>query len=91
MGKMDIMDNMDIQGILRQAAPVPRGTPAHVFDLDLYCARRIRHMKKVLGRMLDIICHEGQSYFTRTAAQEADGLEGVPPASMPCRRASFAP
>ena len=47
MGKMDIMDNMDIQ-ILRQAART-QGTPAYVFDLDAF-ARRIRHMKEVLGQ-----------------------------------------
>ncbi len=51
MGKMDIMDNMDIQ-ILRQAARNTQGTPAHVFDLDVSLPGASAIVKKVLGRIL---------------------------------------
>ena len=62
MGKMDIMDNMDIQ-ILRQAART-QGTPAYVFDLDAF-ARRIRHMKKVLGQDIKILyAMKANPFFT---------------------------
>ena len=86
MGKMDIMDNMDIQ-ILRQAART-QGTPAYVFDLDAF-ARRIRHMKKVLGQDIKILyAMKANPFFTRTAAQEADGLEVCSPGEYAiCRRA----
>ena len=90
MGKMDIMDNMDIQ-ILRQAART-QGTPAYVFDLDAF-ARRIRHMKKVLGQDIKILyAMKANPFFTRTAAQEADGLEVCSPGELTiCERLGIPP
>lgn len=80
------MDNMDIQ-ILRQAART-WGTPAYVFDLDAF-ALRIRHMKEILGQDVKILyAMKANPFFTRAAAQEADGLEVCSPGEYAiCRRA----
>lgn len=90
MGKMDITDNLDIQ-ILQQAART-WGTPAYVFDLDAF-ARRIRHMKEVLGQDVKILyAMKANPFFTRTAAREADGLEVCSPGEYAiCRRAGVPP
>ena len=70
MGKMDIMDNMDIQ-ILRQAART-QGTPAYVFDLDAF-ARRIRHMKEVLGQDIKILyAMKANPFLTRPMMKHVD-------------------
>ena len=95
MGKMDEMSGMndrkhlDIQ-ILRQAAGW--GTPAYVFDLDAF-ALRIRHMKEILGQDIKIIyAMKANPFFTRTAAQEADGLEVCSPGEYAiCQRAGVPP
>lgn len=94
MGEMDEMSGMndrkhlDIQ-ILRQAAGW--GTPAYVFDLDAF-ALRIRHMKEILGQDIKIIyAMKANPFFTRTAAQEADGLEVCSPANMPYARGPVCP
>ena len=88
--KMDIMDSMDKQ-VLRQAART-QGTPPYVFGLDAF-ARRIRHMKKVLGQDIKILyAMKANPFFTRTAAQEADGLEVCSPGEYAiCRRAGVHP